>query len=202
MSEPDLLERAFTEFGDDRADWIRPPGVDAARSRARVRRRSRLGAVAAIAILAFAIPLAAVNAASDHDPTPTMSPTVTPNPMVITTAATPGPGVLSDVTVELDWSWTTQCPTGATTFLDGVARSGDRDVGVVSVAHTDVDGDGGSEAVATIRCEIGEADPVMVVALRLTALRTMRCSAPCCARSRRSRARSTCAPCPPPATAR
>ena len=175
MSDRDPLERAFTEFGDDRAEWIRPPGVHAARRRARRRRHNRLGAVAAVAVLAVAIPLAAVNAGPVPGPMPaTTTPAVTPNPPVITTIARPGPGVLTDATVELDWSWTQQCRSGPTTFHDGVAASGDVAVWALSVSHTDVDGDGHTEPVATVLCDVGEAGPVMVVALQPTALGTYR----------------------------
>ena len=178
MSDRDVLERAFAEFGQDQSAWIRRPGIDAARHRARLRRRNHLAVAAAV--LALALPLVAVNAARVHGPTPATTspavtrPAVTPNPPVITTTAKPGPGVLRDATVELDWSWAQHCGSGATTFRDGAATSQGAGVRVLSVSSTDVDGDGRAEAVARILCDVGDAGPVQVVALQPTAPGTYR----------------------------
>jgi len=167
MSDRDVLERAFAEFGDTPSTWIRPPGVADARRRARDRRRHRLAGVAAVAALTAAVPL--VLSTSVLGPAPASTPTVTPNPPVITTTAKPGPGVLRDATVDLDWAWTQHCHSGGpTTFRDGAATSGDASVRVLSVAHTDVDRDGRAEAVAALLCDVGQAGPVQIVALQST----------------------------------
>jgi hypothetical protein len=172
MSDRDLLERAFAELDQAPATWIRPPGVAAARRRAHQRRSRHLTVAACVVVLAIAVPLAVFATGTDHTPqpigpSPGASPTRAPATTMpaITTTASPGSGELANATIDLDWSWTDHCQSGVTTFRSGAATSGDGSLTIRSVGRSDIDHDGRPEAVATIVCNVGEAGPLMVLAL-------------------------------------
>lgn len=170
--EDNLVRHAFGQLAQVTGPRIRPPGAQAARTRAHQRRSRRVAVAAFVVVLAIAVPVAVFAAGPDHTPEPFgPSPTARPTPApattmpTITTTASPGSGELANATIELDWSWTDHCQSGATTFRSGAATSGDDSLTIRSVGSTDIDHDGRPEAVATIVCDVGEAGPLMVLAL-------------------------------------
>lgn len=180
------LRRAFRDLADAATPHVRPPGAELAQRRARSRVRARRLAVATAAALAILVPAGVVaatrNGGSSSLPvapatsvaTPTgATPTEVPSPAPEygpDGELLPGPGALANATLALDWPEPEDDATcgGSRTFVDGVSSvSGRSDVRILSSMRFDVDGDGASEIVANVFCQLGQVGPMQLVAVRM-----------------------------------
>lgn len=172
------LRVAFRAFAEGTNRYIQPPGAERAQHVARGRVRSRR-IIATIAVaVAVVVPASIValiqNGRSGSLPMPpatsTPSTAATPTPTASPTPGdgpdgepVPGPGALVNTTLTLSWpdpSVNEQCG-GPVTIVDGFAT-----VMVQSSMRFDVNGDGTREIVASIFCPMGQAGPMLLVAVR------------------------------------
>ena len=180
MSEFDADARvrlAFSDFRYGGMRHIRPAGIAAAQARVRRRRQVRIATLSIVAALIIAVPVAAYAVQQNQGagpgpaatPTEMGSPSVSPEPSgspspAASSAPPDAPQVTKDEIYNgtfsvpawpADTGFGDHCRSGNLKFTDGWATSKDADYKVSiagDVAYSDVDHDGGKEAIVEVQC--------------------------------------------------